>query len=84
MLLDSLVDSAVDHVVPDGLETDEQLSDPADESTESLYEDHTEGITCIPQLQIRCFQPKIIDIFLIYPWKYVLWVFIQSNRLRHF
>ena len=36
-LLDTLVDEAVDHVVPGGLETEEQLTDPADDSNESLY-----------------------------------------------
>ena len=47
-MLDSLVDAAVDHVVPDGIDTDEQLLDPADENTETMYEKRMEGKTVKP------------------------------------
>ena len=48
-LLDSLVDAAVDHVVPDDLDAEEQLADP-DETAQSLYKDSTEGKNLLNKL----------------------------------
>ena len=41
-LLDSLVDAAVDHVVPDDTDAEEQLQDP-DNTATSMYKEESEG-----------------------------------------